>query len=81
MEELNRAGTEILPYPLQRALVRNLSTAAEAAGRADLLPLWAGQSATVSRWTDGSAFLSALVDDLSEIAGPVTAVERKSPPF
>ncbi len=72
LEELNRPGTEILPYPLQRALVRNLSTAAEAAGRADLLPLWAGQSARVSRWTDGSAFLSALVDDLSEIAGPVT---------
>jgi nitronate monooxygenase len=71
LEDLNRPGTEILPYPLHRALVRNLSTAAEAAGRADLLPLWAGQSATVSSWTDGSAFLSALVDDLSEIAGPV----------
>ncbi len=25
MEELNRNGTEILPYPLQRAVVRNLS--------------------------------------------------------
>src|SRR5580658_252833 len=29
MEELNRKATEILPYPLQRGLVRNLSTAAE----------------------------------------------------
>jgi nitronate monooxygenase len=71
LEELNRPGTEILPYPLQRALVRNLSVAAEAAGRSDLLPLWAGQSATVSKWTDVSAFLSSLVDDVSEIAGPV----------
>jgi nitronate monooxygenase len=71
MEELNRPGTEILPYPLQRALVRNLSIAAEAAGRPDLLPLWAGQSATVSRCTDVSAFLSSLVDELSEIAGPI----------
>jgi nitronate monooxygenase len=26
MEELNQKGTEILPYPLQRGLVRNLST-------------------------------------------------------
>lgn len=69
--ELNRPGTEILPYPLQRALVRSLSIAAEAAGRPDLLPLWAGQSATVSRWTDVSAFLSSLVDAVSEIAGPV----------
>src|SRR5262245_29725345 len=32
MEELNRKGTEILPYPLQRGLVRNLSIPAEAAG-------------------------------------------------
>jgi len=69
--ELNLPGTEILPYPLQRALVRNLSIAAEAAGRPDLLPLWAGQSAMVSRWTDVSAFLKSLVDAVSEIAGPV----------
>jgi nitronate monooxygenase len=71
LEDLNRPGTEILPYPLQRALVRNLSVAAEAAGRSDLLPLWAGQSAMISRCTEVSAFLSSLVDDLSEIAGPV----------
>ena len=71
MEELNRPGTEILPYPLQRALVRNLSVAAEAAGRSDLLPLWAGQSATVSTSTDVSAFLSSLLEDIAGIAGPV----------
>src|SRR5438477_3399289 len=48
LEELNRPGTEILPYPLQRTLVRNLAIPAEAAGRSDLLPLWAGQSANLS---------------------------------
>jgi nitronate monooxygenase len=72
MEELNRKGTEILPYPLQRALVRNLSIAAEAAGRSDLLPMWAGQSANLSTCTDVSAFLNSLVEEISEIAGPVT---------
>src|SRR6266404_751385 len=36
IEELNKPGTEILPYPLQRGLVRSLSIAAEAAGRSDL---------------------------------------------
>ena len=42
LEELNRPGIEILPYPLQRALVRNLAVPAEAAGRSDLLPMgWA----------------------------------------
>ena len=71
MEELNREGTEILPYPLQRALVRNLSMAAEAAGRSDLLPLWAGQSAALSAHSDASAFLDSLVEEVSAIAGPV----------
>jgi nitronate monooxygenase len=71
MDDLNRPGTEILPYPLQRGLVRQLSIAAEAAGRSDLVPMWAGQSANLGACTDVSAFLSALVQDVSEMAGPV----------
>lgn len=71
MEDLNRQGTEMLPYPLQRALVRNLAMAAEAAGRPDLVPMWAGQSANLSVCTDVPAFLQALVQEVSEIAGPV----------
>jgi nitronate monooxygenase len=71
MEEVNREETEILPYPLQRVLVRNLSIAAEAAGRSDLLPMWAGQSANLSTCTGVSAFLKSLVGDVSEIAGPI----------
>jgi len=69
MENLNRSGTEILPYPLQRELVGNLAIAAEAAGRADLVPMWAGQSANLSTCTDVTAFLKSLVEDVSEIAG------------
>src|SRR6266404_1290591 len=71
LEELNREGMAILPYPLQRRLVRNLAIAAEAAGRSDLLPLWAGQSANLSSCTDVSAFLTSLVEEVSEIAGPI----------
>src|ERR1700731_4234574 len=71
LEELNRPGIEILPYPLQRALVRNLSIPAEAAGRSDLLPLWAGQSANLSRCTNVLAFLTSLVEEVSEIGGPI----------
>jgi len=80
MEDLNRNGTEILPYPPQRELVRNLAIAAEAAGRADLLPMWAGQSASLSPWTDVLPFLTSLVEEISEIAGPITrwsAARRK----
>jgi nitronate monooxygenase len=71
MEELNRKETEILPYPLQRGLVRNLAIAAEATGRSDLLPLWAGQSANLSTCTDVPAFLTSLVEEVSEMAGPI----------
>jgi nitronate monooxygenase len=81
LEDVNRNGTEILPYPLQREVVRNLAIAAEAAGRADLVPMWAGQSANLSTCTEVSAFLSSLVEEVSEIAGPViqwSANHRKS---
>jgi len=71
LKELNQAGTAILPYPLQRRLVRNLVIPAEAAGRSDLLPLWAGQSASLSTCTDVSAFLTSFVEEISEIAGPI----------
>src|SRR5438132_1133451 len=71
LEELNAEGTAILPYPLQRRLVRNLAIRAEAAGRPDLLPLWAGQSANLSACTDISAFLTSLVEEVSEIAEPI----------
>ena len=80
MEELNRKETEILPYPLQRGLVRHLSIAAEAAGRADLLPLWAGQSASLSACTDALAFLTSLVEEVSEIGEAVTEWNALLPP-
>jgi nitronate monooxygenase len=71
LEELNQERTEFLPYPLQRRLVRNLAIAAEAAGRPDLVPLWAGQSANLSTCTDVLAFLNSLVEEISEIAEPI----------
>ena len=77
MEELNQKEIEILPYPLQRALIRNLSIPAEAAGRTDLLPLWAGQSATLSTCRDVSVFLNSMVEEVSEIAGPVSRWSAK----
>jgi nitronate monooxygenase len=76
LDELNQAGTPTLPYPLQRRLVRNLAIPAEAAGRSDLLPLWAGQSANLSTCTDVLAFLTSLVAEVSEIAGP--AIQRRA---
>src|ERR1700744_2765088 len=71
LDELNQKDMEILPYPLQRALVRNLSIPAEKAGKSELLPLWAGQSANLSRYTDVHSLLDTLVKELSEIGGAV----------
>jgi nitronate monooxygenase len=71
MDDLNRGKRPILPYPLQRALIKHLSVPADAAGRADLLPLWAGQSAPLSTHTDATALLTSLVEEVSSIAGPV----------
>jgi nitronate monooxygenase len=71
LDELNQKDIEILPYPLQRALVRHLSIPAEKAGRPELLPLWAGQSASLSRCTNVHALLDTLVEEISEIGGAV----------
>jgi nitronate monooxygenase len=71
MEELDREPEEILPYPLQRFLVRNISVTAEAVGKADLAPMWAGQSANLSGGTDVGEILKSLVKEVSEIAGAV----------
>lgn len=73
MDELNQPGVEILPYPLQRALVKNLTGLAEKAGRAELTQMWAGQSANLSRCEDVSLFLETLVSQVSSVAGAVLA--------
>ena len=71
LDDLNQKDVEILPYPLQRALVRHLTIPAEKAGLSELLPLWAGQSANLARCRDVRALLDTLVEDVSLIGGAV----------
>jgi nitronate monooxygenase len=71
LDTLNQEDVEFLPYPLQRALVRHLSIPAEKVGRPELLPLWAGQSANLSRCKDVRVLLDTLVKEVSEIGGAV----------
>ncbi|HSY00764.1 MAG TPA: DUF561 domain-containing protein, partial [Acidobacteriaceae bacterium] len=77
LQELNRPGVEILPYPLQRLLVRNLATLAEKAGKPELLQLWAGQSASLSRHNDAKTLLQTLVSEVSVVAGPLLGWNRE----
>ena len=65
LESLNQPGTEVLPYPLQRALMRNLALPAQKAGKTELLALWAGQSASLARHPSVDGLLSTLIDDLA----------------
>lgn len=69
LNELNRPGIEILPYPLQRFLVRNLTILAEKAEKPELLQLWAGQSANLARHSDATALLRTLVSEVSSRTG------------
>lgn len=66
LQMLNKPGTEILPYPLQRGLMRSLALPAQEAGRADLLALWAGQSASLARCSEIPELLQSLVEGASE---------------
>jgi nitronate monooxygenase len=70
LDTMNAPGVEILPYPLQRFLMRNISGPAEKSGRQELIPMWAGQSASLSRHTKAAELLDALVSGVSAIARP-----------
>lgn len=66
LQTLNRPGTEILPYPLQRSLMRNLALLAQKAGRADLLALWAGESANLAQHSGVRELMQSLVDSAAK---------------
>jgi nitronate monooxygenase len=66
LETLNRPGTKILPYPLQRSLMRNLAMPAQQAGKAELLALWAGQSANLARCPSINELLTSLVSGAAD---------------
>ncbi len=65
LDTLNAPGMEILPYPLQRFLMRNISGPAEKSGQAELIPMWAGQSANLARHSRAVELLDALVSGVS----------------
>jgi nitronate monooxygenase len=71
LEELNRPGVDILPYPLQRILVKNLTVVAEKAAKPEFLQLWAGQSANLSRKNDAKTLLQTLISGVSAVTESV----------
>lgn len=66
LQMMNKPGTTILPYPLQRGLMRGLALPAQKADRSDLLALWAGQSANLAHCSEVTDFLHSLVTGAAE---------------
>ncbi|HKH48761.1 MAG TPA: nitronate monooxygenase, partial [Thermoanaerobaculia bacterium] len=66
-DEMAQPPSELLPYPLQNELTRELRSAAARAGRDDLLALYGGQSAPL-------ASLSSAADLITTLAAETSAV-------
>jgi nitronate monooxygenase len=69
LEAMNQPGVEILPYPLQRSLMRHLALPARQSGKPELLALWAGQSANLARCSSVKDLLDSLVRGAAERIG------------
>jgi nitronate monooxygenase len=70
LDEMNAPGIDVLPYPLQRALMRNLADTANAAKRPELIAMWAGQSAPLVRaCEDPAVLLQRLVAEVARLRG------------
>src|SRR5271163_2394191 len=81
LQTLNQPGTEILPYPLQRSLMRTLAIPAQKAGRSDMLALWAGQSANLARCSTVPELLQSLVETHSPLDRDPPAISQRHIPI
>jgi nitronate monooxygenase len=77
LDLLNVPGVEILPYPLQRFLMRNISVPAEKSGRQELIPMWAGQSANLAHYKKATELLDALVSGVSALISDTFAAKGR----
>jgi nitronate monooxygenase len=70
----------IAPYPAQNWLVRALRAAAVAQGRSDLIPLYAGQSASLLHHHSASELFGALVAETDEAFRSAAGASRNQYP-
>ena len=67
VEELERSGLEILPFPVQGAVLADIRAAAAEQGRTDLMYLLAGQAAGLSRTLPAGELVETLVRETEEV--------------
>ena len=67
IDELEKAGLEIPPFPLQAMLTRNLHDVAAERGRADLMFLLSGQGAPLSRRISATELVETLAAETEDV--------------
>ena len=78
MLALEQHPEDILPYPAQYEATRDLRRAAAAAGRAELLALWAGQSAPLARSMSASSLVEVLAQETDAVLADPRMLPRSS---
>lgn len=73
MDELGERSAEIAPYPIQNWLCGALKPVAIAKRRADLMSLWAGQSAPLLRERDARSLIDSLIGEVAAIRAALVA--------
>ena len=78
IEEMSSHEGELPPYPIQNWFTRSIRGAADQAGRAEYLPLWAGQSAALGHRRPAAMTFAALVEGTEQLLrAPMSRLVRR----
>jgi hypothetical protein len=61
MDELEDRSSPPLPFPLQHTVTQTFAGPAAQQGKTALMTLWAGQSASLCRYTDATELMTELI--------------------
>jgi nitronate monooxygenase len=76
MNELNEFDSPPLPFALQHAVIQTVAGPASRQGRADLMPLWAGQSVDLTHHTQASELMAELIESTDAFFGKEATLNR-----
>jgi nitronate monooxygenase len=76
--DVEAAGVDALPFPLQNALTRPMRTAAAARGDAGAMSLWAGQAAALGRRRPAADLVGELVRECARLVRDLAAPDSET---
>jgi nitronate monooxygenase len=71
MDELEHVFGHALPFPAQHALTQTIAGPATTKGRAELMTVWAGQSASLCHHAKADEFMTSLIAQIDAWHGAV----------